>query len=75
MVAVPVLTAVNNPVALTVATVASVLVHVPPETVSVNALVVPAQSVVEPDIVPPLARASTVIADVAVAVPQELVTL
>ena len=52
MVAVPLPAAVTTPLVLTVATVVAELLHTPPVTASVSVVVVPAQIVVRPAIVP-----------------------
>ena len=69
-------TPVTRPIALTVATAALLLLHVPPLAVSLSVVAVPAQNVVgEPVIVPALAPEITVTASVAVSAPQPLVTI
>ena len=51
------------------------LPHVPPETLSNNDVVEPAQTVVVPEILPAVGKGLTVNVAVALAVPQVLVTL
>ena len=76
MVALPAITPVTEPVvALTDATVASLLLHVPPVPVEVNEVDAVAQTVAEPEMVPAKGSGLTVIEAVAVAVPQVLVKL
>ena len=60
---------------LTAATPALLLVHTPPEDVSVSVVFAPTQMVVVPPIVPALAAGLTVTVAVAVAVPQLFVTV
>ena len=73
--AVPNATPVTTPVLLTEAIEVLELLHVPPETLSDSGVVEPAQTVVVPDILPAVGKGLTVTDDVALAVPQLLVTL
>ncbi len=74
--AVPAVTPVTTPFASTVAVEVLLLVHVPPASpLLIKAIVVPRQTEEAPLMVPALAFGETVTASVAVAVPQELVTL
>ena len=75
MVTVPVLKPSTIPELFTGAIAALLLVHAPPETVSVKVLVPPTHIVVEPPIVPAFAVGLTVTGNVAFTVPQLLVTL
>jgi hypothetical protein len=58
-----------------VATAVLLLVHTPPETVSVSGLKLPWQKVVVPLILPALGVVPVVMVVVAVALPQELATV
>ena len=71
----PSATPVTKPVVFTEAIEALLVLHTPPETASVKDVVVPGHTVVVPDIVPAFGSGLTAIADVAVAVPQVLVTV
>ena len=73
--AVPAVAPVTIPVAVTAATAALLLLHVPPAVASDNVVVAPVHTVVVPVIVPAVGVAVTVTVAVAVAVPQALVTL
>lgn len=74
MVALPAATPVTTPAALTLAIDVLLLVHAPPLTASVNVDVAPAQMVDAPVTVPADGNGLTVIAFVALTVPQLLVT-
>ena len=75
MVAEPADIPINKPVLVTVATAALLLLHTPPETDSVSALVAPTHIVVVPVIAPALADGLTVSTCVAATVPQLFVTV
>jgi hypothetical protein len=66
---------INVPEPVTVATAALLLLHTPPETLSVNVLVAPTHIGEVPVIVPALAEGLTVTTNVAFCVPQLLVTV
>jgi hypothetical protein len=73
IVAVPVALPLTTPAAVTEATAAFELAHVPPVTVLLNVVVPARQTVVAPESVPAVVAAFTVIVLVAVPVPQALV--
>ena len=73
IVAVPAAIPVTTPDVLTVATEASLVVHVPPPTVSANVVVPPTHAVVVPVMVPALGEAFTVMLAVALRLPQAFV--
>ena len=75
MVAVPPDRPVTIPVLLILATVVSLLDHVPPPAASARVVVVPSQIVVVPVMVPAEGPAEVVTDNVALAVPQALVTV
>ena len=75
MLTVPAETPVTTPVAETVAIEVDELLQVPPPVASLSVIVAPAQTVESPEITPTAGVKLTVIAKVAMAVPQEPVTV
>jgi hypothetical protein len=71
----PEATPVTTPPALTVATEELLVVHAPPETPLVSAVVTPTQTEVAPEIVPAEGRPFTVTANVSMSVPHPFVTV
>ncbi len=71
--AVPAVTPVTTPDELTVALAVLLLLHAPPVTVALRAMLLPAQTVVAPEMVPAEGVLFTVTFIVATAVPQLLV--
>jgi hypothetical protein len=73
--ALPAVTPVTVPVVLTVAVVLALLLHTPPDAVSVRVMALPSQTERKPAIVPATGCGFTVTVRVARAVPQPLVTV
>ena len=71
----PEATPVTTPVLLMDAIEVLELLHVPPETLSNNDVVEPAQTVVVPEILPAVGKGLTVTKAIVTAVPQLLVTV